>query len=139
MIRQPPRSTRTDTLFPYTTLFRSHCHPVAHGFQPCLVAPDVEPAILSKNDLVSYRLQHGATLLAEGAVGHDEDVIAEVAKMTQRILHVLLDIASPIEHDIDEQPTTVRGHRRRGARREVDEFRGSQEPVPSVLRRMRRI
>src|SRR3546814_369204 len=27
MIRLPPRSTRTDTLFPYTTLFRSH--PVA--------------------------------------------------------------------------------------------------------------
>src|SRR3546814_3446106 len=28
MIRRPPRSTRTDTLFPYTTLFRSH-DPVA--------------------------------------------------------------------------------------------------------------
>src|SRR3546814_12914830 len=26
MIRRPPRSTRTDTLFPYTTLFRSHQH-----------------------------------------------------------------------------------------------------------------
>src|SRR3546814_17745038 len=28
MIRRPPRSTRTDTLFPYTTLFRSQqiCH-----------------------------------------------------------------------------------------------------------------
>src|SRR3546814_1315685 len=25
MIRRPPRSTRTDTLFPYTTLFRSRC------------------------------------------------------------------------------------------------------------------
>src|SRR3546814_15039921 len=24
MIRRPPRSTRTDTLLPYTTLFRSH-------------------------------------------------------------------------------------------------------------------
>src|SRR3546814_17496813 len=24
MIRRPPRSTRTDTLFPYTTLFLSH-------------------------------------------------------------------------------------------------------------------
>src|SRR3546814_9935168 len=24
MIRRPPRSTRTDTLFPYTPLFRSH-------------------------------------------------------------------------------------------------------------------
>src|SRR3546814_18886810 len=26
MIRRPPRSTRTDTLFPYTTLFRSWSH-----------------------------------------------------------------------------------------------------------------
>src|SRR3546814_20105171 len=29
MIRRPPRSTRTDTLFPYTTLFRSKAHLVA--------------------------------------------------------------------------------------------------------------
>src|SRR3546814_12577806 len=28
MIRRPPRSTRTDTLFPYTTLFRSQAGPV---------------------------------------------------------------------------------------------------------------
>src|SRR3546814_12272509 len=27
MIRRPPRSTRTDTLFPYTTLFRSRLSP----------------------------------------------------------------------------------------------------------------
>src|SRR3546814_1383540 len=27
MIRRPPRSTRTDTLFPYTTLFRSSTRP----------------------------------------------------------------------------------------------------------------
>src|SRR3546814_13343187 len=27
MIRRPPRSTRTDTLFPYTTLFRSRLYP----------------------------------------------------------------------------------------------------------------
>src|SRR3546814_16360990 len=34
MIRRPPRSTRTDTLFPYTTLFRStrpYTHADAHG------------------------------------------------------------------------------------------------------------
>src|SRR3546814_12846740 len=30
MIRRPPRSTRTDTLFPYTTLFRSE----GRGFDP---------------------------------------------------------------------------------------------------------
>src|SRR3546814_4475610 len=32
MIRRPPRSTRTDTLFPYTTLFRSHSSPDRHRF-----------------------------------------------------------------------------------------------------------
>src|SRR3546814_10476189 len=30
MIRRPPRSTRTDTLFPYTTLFRSRSRPMPH-------------------------------------------------------------------------------------------------------------
>src|SRR3546814_6248529 len=30
MIRRPPRSTRTDTLFPYTTLFRSQSHHGGH-------------------------------------------------------------------------------------------------------------
>src|SRR3546814_9003555 len=53
MIRLPPRSTRTDTLFPYTTLFRSSVPPgIKHlliggfgfrGFQPrlpCFGRPD---------------------------------------------------------------------------------------------------
>src|SRR3546814_4880484 len=40
MIRRPPRSTRTDTLFPYTTLFRSPCAmpPLSRepeSFPPC--------------------------------------------------------------------------------------------------------
>src|SRR3546814_10893031 len=33
MIRRPPRSTRTDTLFPYTTLFRSR-RSTAHRLRP---------------------------------------------------------------------------------------------------------
>src|SRR3546814_11895013 len=42
MIRRPPRSTRTDTLFPYTTLFRScrcavRCRAVAHTYVASLV------------------------------------------------------------------------------------------------------
>src|SRR3546814_16307854 len=40
MIRRPPRSTRTDTLFPYTTLFRSRpVRGIRHasaGWHPCL-------------------------------------------------------------------------------------------------------
>src|SRR3546814_5608817 len=31
MIRRPPRSTRTDTLFPYTTLFRSRLRAAQPG------------------------------------------------------------------------------------------------------------
>src|SRR3546814_6773359 len=34
MIRRPPRSTRTDTLFPYTTLFRSRTHRRERGRDP---------------------------------------------------------------------------------------------------------
>src|SRR3546814_8181029 len=33
MIRRPPRSTRTDTLFPYTTLFRSLSEPLVVLFR----------------------------------------------------------------------------------------------------------
>src|SRR3546814_8165191 len=34
MIRRPPRSTRTDTLFPYTTLFRSSNKPKSSTILP---------------------------------------------------------------------------------------------------------
>src|SRR3546814_7183991 len=37
MIRRPPRSTRTDTLFPYTTLFRSVVSGEDNGARPKLV------------------------------------------------------------------------------------------------------
>src|SRR3546814_20266160 len=41
MIPQPPRSTRTDTLFPYTTLFRSVeqrlSHALVHGITTFIV------------------------------------------------------------------------------------------------------
>src|SRR3546814_18646737 len=49
MIRRPPRSTRTDTLFPYTTLFRSAhidgcCRPVhpARGREPDGIEQDCQ-------------------------------------------------------------------------------------------------
>src|SRR3546814_8395137 len=36
MIRRPPRSTRTDTLFPYTTLFRSPVQDARRAVAPAL-------------------------------------------------------------------------------------------------------
>src|SRR3546814_15592114 len=37
MIRRPPRSTRTDTLFPYTTLFRSKELLIGEAADPALI------------------------------------------------------------------------------------------------------
>src|SRR3546814_17763220 len=42
MILRPPRSTRTDTLFPYTTLFRSH-GTTLHGLQRTDAGHEYEP------------------------------------------------------------------------------------------------
>src|SRR3546814_823786 len=43
MIRRPPRSTRTDTLFPYTTLFRSHMKKPPTNRRLLTACPGVSP------------------------------------------------------------------------------------------------
>ena len=45
MIRRPPRSTRTDTLFPYTTLFRSQ----ENKLETKLLENRLQSAVESKN------------------------------------------------------------------------------------------
>src|SRR3546814_18525541 len=59
MIRRPPRSTRTDTLFPYTTLFRSD--------QPTLVSVDLDNLF----DLVSVRIEHAQVIPVSGWAADD--------------------------------------------------------------------
>src|SRR3546814_13186969 len=59
MIRRPPRSTRTDTLFPYTTLFRSRCA-ASNGHAKFLLSSPQNPALeelarRNKRDDLSYR------------------------------------------------------------------------------------
>src|SRR3546814_9409203 len=48
MIRRPPRSTRTDTLFPYTTLFRSTGCGTAWSRASCAPMRATRPASLEK-------------------------------------------------------------------------------------------
>src|SRR3546814_3407899 len=45
MIRRPPRSTRTDTLFPDTTLFRSDDSGTTNTAEPVGIGQDVRPEI----------------------------------------------------------------------------------------------
>src|SRR3546814_11398642 len=63
MIRRPPRSTRTDTLFPYTTLFRSKKHLRAQEIAwqnrlPCIYLVDSGGANLPTWDEVFPDKEH---------------------------------------------------------------------------------
>src|SRR3546814_6048968 len=61
MIRRPPRSTRTDTLFPYTTLFRSRpaCPGTdrrpARGHRKSRSRPSSDPAAASRSARLDSR------------------------------------------------------------------------------------
>src|SRR3546814_2193745 len=85
MIRRPPRSTRTDTLFPYTTLFRSLVTDLLSGkgryadpreaelsdFNPFnLIVADRERAKFLSNrpETARSRLAHGIYGLSNGAL-----------------------------------------------------------------------
>src|SRR3546814_9238221 len=70
MTRRPPRSTRTDTLFPYTTLFRSAGVGLAAG--------DDDPGAL-----IGHRLGDGAAN-ASGGAGDDGDFAGEVEEVAHR-------------------------------------------------------
>src|SRR3546814_8109168 len=60
MIRRPPRSTRTDTLFPYTTLFRSDLYCKAVVETPVNLTPE-QRELLDKFE---------ATFVGDGARRH---------------------------------------------------------------------
>src|SRR3546814_10059063 len=79
MIRRPPRSTRTDTLFPYTTLFRS-----------AAVGADDEVAVIEGADADRVALvdpdDHGAVMIARGGaqrrdLGRSEEHTSELQSL----------------------------------------------------------
>src|SRR3546814_8332701 len=53
MIRRPPRSTRTDTLFPYTTLVRSACRCCTDGVHQASAPAHVVPGGLPTEALIA--------------------------------------------------------------------------------------
>src|SRR3546814_7994609 len=69
MIRRPPRSTRTDTLFPYTTLFRSHT--IDGIFDRILDGQDVALAVV---ELLERRVER-RRIARSGRAGAEDDAI----------------------------------------------------------------
>src|SRR3546814_6704608 len=71
MIRRPPRATRTDTLFPYTTLFRSP------GAAQAPVAINAKPTAAEKTAIarvLGSELRSGATngRMPDVRIGHGD-------------------------------------------------------------------
>src|SRR3546814_11398846 len=59
MIRRPPRSTRTDTLFPYTTLFRSTAPTARRLASAALARPDGRFQAWARSSVVEHTLHTG--------------------------------------------------------------------------------
>src|SRR3546814_12221917 len=59
MIRRPPRSTRTDTLFPYTTLFRSRRQLRAAAKAYSALQPDRQQELRAKYDALDGSERRG--------------------------------------------------------------------------------
>src|SRR3546814_18758943 len=123
MIRRPPSSTRTDTLFPYTTLFRSPTQVLADAqvlVQQIRIAVVGEPAgipgpvddqtqadridflthyaVSSRSRTTTIRRLHGFTIL----------LAPHRAPARQRLITTILPTAAP--HTNRRHPSSLHGH-----------------------------
>src|SRR3546814_13736066 len=90
MIRRPPRSTRTDTLFPYTTLFRS---------------PWTDPP--SRDLLTLNELEEAARVAAAGLILIEEGELLLLELFEEGFPGYLLQSLRFVAGEIDEQASGV--------------------------------
>src|SRR3546814_17981771 len=90
MIRRPPRSTRTDTLFPYTTLFRSiFAAPPNEGHfavADLLLVQGIQTAITTNVDVLIETA--GQNLYGQIETGLDQTEVAGLPPHTSPLLKV---------------------------------------------------
>src|SRR3546814_5283203 len=93
MIRRPPRSTRTDTLFPYTTLFRSRkqleegrlAAAVSALDEQDLAAPDGEILDLDR-EFLTPRATVGEAQVADGEeIGRDTSELQSLMRISYAV------------------------------------------------------
>src|SRR3546814_18335830 len=65
MLRRPPRSTRTDTLFPYTTLFRSHPEVYIVALPAFGIVSDLI-SVHARRNIFGYRMMVWAIVIIGG-------------------------------------------------------------------------
>src|SRR3546814_13398541 len=91
MIRRPPRSTRTDTLFPYTTLFRSRNDHVLGTWLEYVTGNNTTQYALTQRlynvTAFNVRRHHQAMLGAAIDLGHDQ-ILGNVYQTTSQVTGV---------------------------------------------------
>src|SRR3546814_8744374 len=102
MIRRPPRSTRTDTLFPYTTLFRSRDR-----------GDDADRLLEHDDALVAGMTRQHVAVDALGFLGKPFDEVGRVGNLAARLRQRLALLARQqrrerllIGHDRSEEHTS---------------------------------
>src|SRR3546814_17081542 len=89
MILRPPRSTRTDTLFPYTTLFRSVVEIL--GVEPARVGADRQARIETRQRLPDGLDLDAANARLAGILEIDRAARGERHEAGMQILDVVLE------------------------------------------------
>src|SRR3546814_15442680 len=115
MIRRPPRSTRTDTLFPYTTLFRSGWYRTGDLFH------------VDADGFHYFTGRHGDMIKTAGANVAPREVEAAIADATGLVAHALgLDdaergqvVAAAVRVQPDRRATAVDDRRLMYTRKRV--------------------
>src|SRR3546814_12873166 len=99
MIRRPPRSTRTDTLFPYTTLFRSEAA-VFSGQCVVRAVGDVDPG-----EHPAMRVALDAHQARPGEIGLDALSLVRQREVESRAPPV--EAVGVVQHGIGVQPVDL--------------------------------
>src|SRR3546814_2407576 len=94
MIRRPPRSTRTDTLFPYTTLFRS-----------CSPSP-ARPRAAWRTSPKPPRIQSGFRCISTSMKGRSEEHTSELQSL-MRISYAVFCLKKKNKNNGAQIDTTV--------------------------------
>src|SRR3546814_13925985 len=107
MIRRPPRSTRTDTLFPYTTLFRSETRNQAHQRRFATAGAADDGGYRARPRDETDVVQRGHILTG---VAHADVTKHDLAGSAIDVLHTAIELVTLIEH----REQALRGDRKSG-------------------------
>src|SRR3546814_2364011 len=109
MIRRPPRSTRTDTLFPYTTLFRS-------SSSSALRMPDFADVVLDAPDELVDVVAVDEQRVVVGGTALEAQPLAKIGRAVPTVdvpTGILTLLAQAMAGNVSEQDVVVRHYRMR--------------------------